>query len=353
MRVVHLVSHVGTYGGERFVPALVRAQRGCGIDASVIVGCSRYRIPSLVRSLRALQPDIVHTHLAHAKHWGRLAAVLARSRHIVHTEHGNDFRSPLPLRLLTIAMHAQTDRVVAFTRAHAQRIAENERLSPEKIAIIPNGIERDVPRRSRDEARAALGVGPAQRMILAVGRLDAVKRYDRAVETLALLPREMGAELYVAGAGRLRDATARHAVACGVGDRVHLLGYRTDVATLLCAADLVLNSSESEAMPLSLIEALCSGVPIVSTPWPGVHELFNGRAAIAPDFTSKTLAATLGAALRAPRVRATPPDGLIESLSIERAASSYVALYEEVLGLEQARRASPIPGNAVPDGLRQ
>ncbi len=351
IRVAHVISATGTYGGERFVPALAHAQRAAGIDALVVTGCSRHDVVSLARRLRALRPEIVHTHLAHAKHWGRLAALLTGVPHIVHTEHANDFRSPLPLRLLSRFLHARTDRVVAFTQAQAQRIAKYERVPLDRIVIIPNGIDTDeLESCRRDSARAALGIEPEICMILCVGRLDAVKRYDRALEALALLPQSANVHLFIAGDGRLREQIRRYASERGVADRLHLLGYRNDVPRLLSAADVVLNTSESEGMPLSLIEALCSGIPVVSTPWPGAGQFLAGSARVTADSRPESIAATLQAALSDAR-QSTPLDDLRERFSIGRVAAKHASLYAEVLGREQAQHASPTPSSVAPDGL--
>jgi glycosyltransferase involved in cell wall biosynthesis len=350
IRVAHVISHTGTYGGERFVPALERAQRTAGIDALVITGCSRNRILALSSVLRGLRPDLVHTHLAHAKYWGRIAAILAGVPHIVHTEHGNDFRVPLALRPIRALLHARTDRVVALTHAQALRIATYEGVPSEKIAIVPNGIEvgqlQDADRRV---ARERISSEAGLRIILAVGRLDPVKRYDRAIEALALMRADV--HLYIAGEGRDRERLVQIAIERGVAERVHLLGYRTDVPALLSAADVVLNTSESEAMPLSLIEALCAGVPVVATPWPGATELLGTNAIVADGFESQPIAAAVAAALRGAIPRATPLSQVRERFSIERATALYAAVYAEVLGLVPARHASPPPGSAALDGL--
>jgi glycosyltransferase involved in cell wall biosynthesis len=349
IRVAHLVSHTGTYGGERFVLALERAQRAAGIDALIVSGCSRRRIFAIARTLRALRPDIVHTHLAHAKHWGRLAAIIAGARHVVHTEHGNDFHSPLALRLLTRALHAKTECVIAFTGAQAQRIVEAEKVPLRKIAIVPNGIDmRSLHCGDRAAARAALGVSEHISMILCVGRLDAVKRYDRAVEALALLASHEEAHLYVAGDGGMRNAILAHAAQRGIEERVHLLGYRDDVVALLRAADVVLNTSQSEGMPLSLIEASCSGARIVCTPWPGAHEALGEHARIAPGTEPHAIATALQEALKAPWPDAPTVRRAQQRFAIERAAAEYVALYKDVLAHARAGVASSLPSTAAP-----
>ncbi len=345
MRVVHIVSEIGTYGGERFVEALVRAQRRIGIDAVIVTIYEPTRLPkdlpvlsagrrrngaraqgggvgfffSLVRTLRALRPDVVHTHLAHAKHWGRLAAVIAGAPCIVHTEHGNAFDDVGVKRPLTRLLHSRTSRVVAFSPLHAQRIVRHEHVSPDRIAIIASGIdfERVPPLQTRGKRDGAT--------ILAIGRLEPVKGYDMAIEALALLPGEP--RLLIAGEGSMRESLAQQAERLGVRDRLRLLGYRSDIMALLADVDLVLNASRSEAMPLSLIEALCAGARVVTTPWPGAEELVPHGMRLSEDFSPAAIARAVEAALQAPAPSSAQTELVRNEFSIDRTALEYVNLY--------------------------
>lgn len=376
-RVVHIASHVGTYGGERFVGALVRAQCAKGANATVITLYDSPGIPGvatysagrraayapgggfsfffrLVRMLRTLKPDIAHTHLAHAKYWGRLAALMAGVPRIVHTEHSSDFSASPLRRTLTRMLHARTDRVVALTHAQAERIVHCEGARPNRVAVIPNGIEFHLAPIDRLAARRALGVQSGSLAIVFVGRLDAVKVPLRAVDALALLPAELNAHLYFVGDGSLRSAVAERARLRGVAERTHLLGYRQDIAAVLAAADAALNTSDSESMPLSLIEAICAGVPVVATPWPGAQELVGEAGRVAGSFEGSAIAAELESVLHL-ETRAAPEamQALRERFSITRAASEYLALYEGLLELDRAPNASAIPGIPELSGLPQ
>jgi glycosyltransferase involved in cell wall biosynthesis len=191
----------------------------------------------LVGFLRKSHPDVVHTHLAHAKLWGRLAALAAGAGCIVHTEHANAFHDSLPKRFLARVLHRRTAVIVALSEAQRERILRHEGPEPERVVVVPNGIEiaPSSPMTPRDRARrrAVLGVPKGASMILAVGRLDAVKGYDLALEALALLPQQT--HLVVVGDGALRDALLARGEALGVSARLHLLGYRDDVTDLLAA----------------------------------------------------------------------------------------------------------------------
>lgn len=358
MRVVHVVTRIGTYGGERFVPALVRAQRAAGLDASIVtlygspgddagvpvVSARRGETPGfflrLVRTIRKLRPDIVHTHLAHAKHWGRLGAVLAGVPCVIHTEHANEFNDSLVKRWLTRMLHRRTSFVTAFTQAQADRIVTYEGIPRSRVVVIPSGIETAVGNVAQSVSRTALrreiGLSPGDRMVLAIGRLEEVKGYDLAIAALALLPSSY--HLAIAGDGTSRSALEAQADVTGVRDRLHLLGYRSDVPALLAATDLVLNTSRSEASPLSLMEALHAGVPIVATPWPGASELLD-ESCIVREATAAATAASIEAAVQRPR---PAPPANRKHLSIDVTAQRYARLYESA-GKRSHRPEQPAP----------
>lgn len=360
MRIVHVVTRIGTYGGERFVPALVRAERATGLDASIVtlydsagndaslpvVSARRGEAPGfffrLVRALRELGPDIVHTHLAHAKHWGRLGALLAGVPCIIHTEHANEFNDPLVKRWLTRMLHRRTSFIGAFTQAQADRIVTYEGMPRSRVVVIPSGIETargDVAQPgSRNDLRSEIGLSPEDRMVLAIGRLEDVKGYDLAIAALALLPARY--HLVIAGDGASRSALEAQADAEGVRDRLHLLGYRSDVPALLATADLVLNTSRSEASPLSIMEALHADVPIVATPWPGASELLDASC-IVREANAAAMAASVEAALQRPPDQRTNRK---HHLSIGLTARRYARLYESAaMRNRPPKRPAPIP----------
>lgn len=356
MRVLHVVTQVGTYGGERFVPALARAQRDAGLDVTVVTlspgGVAPPGVPirsiarrgrdpfqtirffsRLIATVRELRPDIVHTHLAYGKTWGRFATMLAGRAPIVHTEHANDFGGSTCYRYVGRLLHARTSRIVALSRAHAERITRYEGVTADRITIIPNGIEREPARdSSREEARLRLGLADGERVVLFLGRLDPVKRPELALEAFSLLPARLNARLWIAGDGPLRTTVEAAVQRLGIEERVCLFGYRSNAAELLAVSDALLNTSRTEAMPLSIIEARCEGVPVVCTPWPGAEELVEDGGVVAAGDGAMEIARALEAAFSGTRAPAHERNQLRERFSIERAANAHAALYRDVIG---------------------
>ncbi|WP_026923835.1 glycosyltransferase family 4 protein [Glycomyces arizonensis] len=132
----------------------------------------------------------------------------------------------------------------------------------------------------REAVRAQLGIGD-RHLILSVGRLHAQKDFDTLIDA-AQRWRERGPAPVVAIAGDGPEHDRLQALIEGTGAEVRLLGHRSDVADLLAAADLFVNTSRWEGYPLSLQEAMQAGLPLVATRTGGIPDLV-GDAAILFD----------------------------------------------------------------------
>jgi glycosyltransferase involved in cell wall biosynthesis len=118
---------------------------------------------------------------------------------------------------------------------------------------------------------------PTDRLLLAVGNLYAVKGHSHLIDALALLADgHANVHLAIAGRGNLADSLQVRARELGLADRVHLLGLRSDIASLLAAADLFVLPSLAEGLPLALLEAMFAGRPIVASDVGEVRIVLNG-----------------------------------------------------------------------------
>lgn len=256
------------------------------------------RLPDPLRDLRAVRAlralmierrfDIIHTHMSKAALAGVVAARLVRPSAarplVVNTAHNLGsiaLSHPLLRRAFRIydrmLLGNSCDAVIVVSeRLRAQALALGL-VPPHRLFAIPNGIalERFAPDQAQSAAqRAALNVSPGQTLIVTVARLVWFKGLDVLIDALALLaPRQPGARLAIVGAGPLRADLERRAQALGVGDRVTFTGERRDVPQLLAAADVFALTSVSEGMPISILEAMASGLPVAATDVGGVGEL--------------------------------------------------------------------------------
>lgn len=248
----------------------VQAMRIQGLGRAVRGRDDALALTRLVRLIRELTPDIIHTHTAKAGMLGRTAAKLARSdAHLTHTFHGHllhGYFSPVGTRALIEierGLAKVTDRLVAVGPEVRDDLVAAGVGVTSKFSVIPPGLELGVLP-SRESARAQLGIPPDQKVVLMLGRLTAIKRPDRFAQVVTEVSREYAeATFLVAGDG---DKAMELAGICSQRQLpVKMLGWRSDVEVLLAASDVLILTSDNEGTPLSLIQAALAGVPVVST----------------------------------------------------------------------------------------
>ena len=260
----------------------------------------------LVRLVRAMRPEIVHTHTAKAGMLGRLAALAVRPRPlVVHTYHGHvleGYFGPLvagAYRLAERALARVSDRLISVSDATADDLVRLGVAPRERFSRIPLGLDLD------EFERADAGDGAALReqllrpgddlLAVTIGRLVPVKRIDIALRAIGeATERGVRVRLAIVGEGPLRERLEHEARELGVGAMVEFLGARADIVALVSAADVILLSSDNEGTPVSLIEGAAAARPAVATAVGGVGEVITdatGRLVPARDWRA------LGAAL--------------------------------------------------------
>lgn len=221
-------------------------------------------VRDLVRVLRKHRIDLVHSHEFTMSVFGSAAARLARVPHVI-TLHGTRYHTTALHRRLAMGVAVRASRgVVGVSDSVARQLRTDLRLPDRLVSVIPNGVRP--PARVAGTLRSELGLGPDVRLLVAVGNLYPVKGHADLVAALAQVgPGVPETHLAIAGRGELREPLRQQAESLGLGSRVHLLGYRSDIANLLASADLFVLPSRSEGLPLALLEAMFAGCAIVAT----------------------------------------------------------------------------------------
>ena len=258
---------------------------------------------ALLALIRAERPDLVHAHMPISGFLARLAARVAGVPRVAYTCHGFLFNQPGPWwrRALALGIEWTGGRLTDLTlTVSTEEAADARRLWIDRRAIaVGNG--RD-PKRfhpnpaARAAIRAALGVPDTTPVVIIVSRLVRHKGHPELLQAMERVP---GAELWVVG-DRLpsdhgEEIEAMFA-ASPLGQRLRLLGYRRDVADLLAAADVFALPSHFEGLPMSVIEAMLTGLPVVATAIRGPREqVVPGETGLlVPPMTVPPLAAALG-----------------------------------------------------------
>jgi glycosyltransferase involved in cell wall biosynthesis len=235
--------------------------------------------------LAARQPDVVHTHCAKAGTIGRVAARHAGVRRIVHTYHGfpfHEFQSAARRRLyieVERRLGHFTDVGLCVGTGVAVEAIRRGLIAPERVRTIGVPVHgagqrsrAGSARRPADvtAARRRLGVVNGEVIVGAVGRLSYQKAPADFVAVMKALNRNDAVGVWIGG-GDLADETAR--LARAAGQRILLLGDRSDVGDLLPAFDVFVLPSRYEGLPTAVAEAMACGVPVVATAVNAVSDL--------------------------------------------------------------------------------
>jgi glycosyltransferase involved in cell wall biosynthesis len=233
---------------------------------------------ALVALIRREKPDIVHGHMPISGFLARLAARVAGTPRVAYTCHGFLFNQPgsLPRRAAALAMEWIGGRLTnVYLTVSTEEAAQARRLFISRKAVgVGNG--RDPARFHPDPAarariRADLNVASDAVVVIAVSRLVRHKGYPELLEAM----HGVNAELWVVGERLDSDHGADLEpvfAACGLGARLRRLGYREDIPALLAAADIFTLPSHFEGLPMSVIEAMLTGLPVVATNISGPRE---------------------------------------------------------------------------------
>jgi len=225
--------------------------------------------------LRRERVDILHAHKFGSNLWGTIIGRLARVPVVVAHEHTWSYEGQPVRRLLDRHVIARgADAFVAVSREDQRRMIEIERVPPDVIRFLPNGIPRQ--QRRGNNVRAELGVAADALVVGAVGQLRPEKAFDVLVEVAGeLVEQTPGLKVLIAGGGEERDTLEARVRALGLEDVVLLLGPRDDVPDVLAAVDVAVLCSTREGSPLSVMEYMAARRAIVATDVGGVSDLIE------------------------------------------------------------------------------
>jgi glycosyltransferase involved in cell wall biosynthesis len=298
----------------------------------------------LGRLLRREQVGLIHAHQYGPFFYALAARQLYRRPPVLFTEHGRDYPD-YPRRKRIVAnrlLLRRRDRVVGVGEAVRQALIHNEGIPAGRVEVLYNGVDLSPfarPCPDRAALRREVGAEDGDFVIFQVARLDRLKDHATAVRTLArLVPRLPRARLVLVGEGPERGPIEELLRRENVGGHVRLLGLRKDVARLLPAADLFLLTSITEGIPLTVIEAMGAGLPVVATRVGGLTEVVEeGKAGLlAPAGDDSALAEQVCRLAHDPALREEMGRlgraRAVKLFSEERMLDGYARLYREMLG---------------------
>lgn len=329
-------------GNSEEAEQLMRGElEAAGVHNASLALANRRKLMAGVRALRRaladIKPDVIHVHTAQA---ALFLAFLRPDVPLVMTHHNS--RLSFPARLFFFF-----DTVVDHYVAISDRCAETaKRFSRRPITKVINAASQNFKAR---EPRSHVADRPG---ILSVGALSAQKNYElliRAAERLRVRSSDTATDLKIRIVGNGTSMPALQALVreLSLDGVIELLGQRNDVAELMQGADLYVNSSHYEGMPVAVIEALMSGLPVVATDVEGNREIVvTGKNGIlVPPADPDALADAMIEILADPALYARLSRGALRSsagFSIEATAGSHLDIYRQLVEPREMGDPSPL-----------
>jgi glycosyltransferase involved in cell wall biosynthesis len=317
---------------DQLVPDLVTN----GIEVVCIGGGERsLKAPTRLRRLvRSWRPALIHAHLPTTG----ILARLTSSVPVVYTEHNLAGSYRPATRALNRLTYGRNAEVIAVSDAVAVSLARYPGPNPH---VIPNGVVVDATDEARRRVRKELEIEPHRPLVVHVGNIRPWKGHTTLIRSVRMLAESIpsvvvvsiGAEKHPGDLSRVR----REAEEEGVGTIVRFLGRRSDAVDFIASADVLVNPSDVEGLPLVVLEAMMAGTPVVATAAGGVPTVVRdgetGR--LVPVQQPEALAAALADLITNPEDAAKMADRartLAESnFSLEGMVDAHEALYRQVL----------------------
>lgn len=312
LRVVHVME--STIGGtRRHLVDVALGQAAAGLDVHVIASCERHaefrddlehlagvgvgvlelpmvrslrplvdysHLRAVERHLRAIVPDVVHTHSSKGGVLGRVASVRTGIGARVHTPHTFAFLfsnmfGPAKRRVfrsIEERLARRTHVVVAVGAGEAETMLASGVVQPEQVRVVPNGIDPEPFESAEPLSRGSLGAHQDEILLGVVGLLNVAKGQDVALRALARPGAEL-ARLILVGHGETESELRALALDLGIAERVEFLGWRRDVPRILRTLDALVLPSRWEGLPYVVLEAMAAGTPVLAARVDGARDL--------------------------------------------------------------------------------
>jgi glycosyltransferase involved in cell wall biosynthesis len=378
IRVLHIIQNLNYGGMERLLAEIVCGVRADRFDSQVMAlqylgrfadglekvatlhqaapmtRFSMLRPEVLSRQIRAIRPDVVHTHSG-VWYKATLAARMAGVPWVIHTEHGRQLPDPWQNRFVDNLAARRTDVAVAVSDSVCRLLQNNVVRGSCRVDVVVNGVdtERFQPMPDTGRLRNELGIGSHVPILGSIGRLESIKGFDVMIEAFKVLrTTNSTAVLVLAGDGAQRPLLQQQISRFGLSDSVFLLGWRDDVHDLLSAFSVFTMSSRSEGTSVSLLEAMSSGLCPVVTDVGGNSEVLGAKLAhrLVPSESPNQLARAWRNALTDHEQRKRDAAVARERVEATFAKRNMVAAYERLYQADSQHVATTRrkPGARIP-----
>jgi glycosyltransferase involved in cell wall biosynthesis len=244
-----------------------------------------------------------------------------------------------------------TDATVVFSEVGRERVLEKRWCRPDRLVVIPNGVPQAplVTAAQRATIRESMGTHTGDILLMSIGGLRQEKDFPFLLAVMAELESQEPSRyrLAIVGDGPLSKELRVLIRGLRLDTRVTLLGARSDARRLLAGADLFVNTSVWEAMPISIIEAMCAGIPVLAPDVGDISALLRGGGGRLLERSVVVFAEAVRDLGRDPaarsRVGLEGQRNVLRNFSMSASARSYERLYRRIVRARGSRSGNHAP----------
>jgi glycosyltransferase involved in cell wall biosynthesis len=313
---------------KKHVPSCHVIEKGDGVKPGLTV--------KLARLFRAEKADLVNAHDIGATMYAAPAARLARVPAFIHTDHSQILAKESHPGVYRWIWKNLVDFSITVSKDLEDHIVGKYGVRPDQVRTIPNGIDTD--RFAEGNAaglREGLGIPAGDRVIGTIGRLMRQKGMPYLLEAFGmLLEKTPETTLVIVGDGEERAALEERSRKLGISKKVIFAGIRRDIPDLLALFDVFTLASLWEGQPITIMEAMAAGRPIVATDAGGSAEILDGGrfGVIVPKEDPEALAGAVAELLGDSQRAEGLGEGARARAKSELSSAAMTAKYEEVFG---------------------
>lgn len=311
MKVLHVINNLGGGGAGNLLKSSLPIMKKQGVDVEVLLLFSdnnihekelmdhgiklhKIRLKNIYSPMHIfkIKPylnkyDIVHTHLFPTQYWVSLAKKLFLVKTpIITTEHStnNRRRNHFLFRLLDKFIYSSYEKIICISEGARLNLIKWQPKLESKAIVINNGINLEKYENAKviekKELNNNIKIRKDIKLILMASRFTESKDHETLVKSLTLLKDNY--HLILAGEGPLKNNIRDLCEELDVSQRVHFLGYRTDIERILKVVDVYVQSSHWEGFGLAVVEAMASGLPVIASDVPGLSEVVEDGGILFP-----------------------------------------------------------------------
>ena len=299
MKILHVITNLNTGGAEKLMVDLLPELRKKGheVELCLFNGTvtpfykeiestgikihsfgeknNYYSVRHIKRLITVAQDfDIIHTHNTAPQLFGAIASLFCKGKWITTEHTTTNHHRVWWYKKIEKWMYRQYARVICISEAAKRSMQEVTGVNKPPVTVIPNGINMDNFKNAMPVDKSTVNHVAGHKVILMVGRFSYQKDQATVIQAMKLIPENV--ELWLAGYGETQEKLESLIHELDLSHRVHLLGMRTDVPSLLKASDIVVQSSHIEGFGLAAVEAMAAGIPVIASNVNGLAQVVEG-----------------------------------------------------------------------------